>query len=139
MSWRPSVALRRIPTMELEVHHIEIHVSSLENARIFYSGVLGLELIDDIPHLDMFAVRAGGVRLSVFGGYEQLSGADRACGAHVIFRVPDLALAIRELSNRGVVFTGDVVEAGDFMRDIATQDPDGNVVEFAEYLRDPLR
>lgn len=125
--------------MDLEVQHVEIHVSSLENARVFYSGMLGLELLDDVPDLDMFAVRAGGVRLSVFGGYEPLSGADRACGSHVIFRVPDLAMAIRELSDRGVVFTGDVLEAGDFMRDIATRDPDGNVVEFAEYLRDPLQ
>lgn len=124
--------------MDLEVQHVEIHVSSIEAARMFYVGMLGLELLDDLPRLDMFAVRAGAVRLSIFGGYHRVPGADRACGTHLIFRVPGLTAAMSELADRGVIFTGDIVEADGFMRDIAMQDPDGNVIELAEYQREPL-
>lgn len=125
--------------MEFSLQHVELHVSSLEAARDFYVGKLGLELLDDMPGLNLFAVRAGDVRISVFGGY-QPRGADdaRRSGCHLIFRVEDLEAAISELVQRGVVFTGEIVEAGGFMRDIAARDPDGNIVEFAQYLRPPL-
>lgn len=57
--------------MKLELQHVEIHVSSLAEAREFYVRKLGLELIDDIPALNLIAVRAGGVRISIFGGYKR--------------------------------------------------------------------
>jgi hypothetical protein len=41
-------------------------------------------------------------------------------------------------SHAEVVLTGGIVEAGGFIRDIATVDPDGNAVEFAEYFWNPL-
>lgn len=124
--------------MDLSLQHVEVRVSSLDAARRFYVDQLGLEVLDDLPALDMFAVRAGSVRISIFGGYEPTVRNDRACGTHLIFRVSDLGAAIEELTSRGVVFAGDVVEAGGFIRDIAAVDPDGNTVEFAEYLRNPL-
>jgi catechol 2,3-dioxygenase-like lactoylglutathione lyase family enzyme len=124
--------------VDLSLQHVEVHVSALDAARRFYVEQLGLEVLDDLPALDMFAVRAGPVRISVFGGYQSTIRDARACGTHLIFRVSDLRETIEELTRRGVVFTGGIVEAGGFIRDIATVDPDGNTVEFAEYLRDPL-
>lgn len=43
------------------------------------------------------------------------------------------------LKAKAVVFAGEIFEAPGFIRDIATTDPDGNVIEIAQYLRDPLK
>lgn len=125
--------------MDLEVPHIEVHVTSVARAREFYVDKLELVVLYDIPELDLLAVRAGPVRISIFGGYmPREDGDELRCGTHLIFRTTDLNRTIAALTERGVAFTGEVVEASAFIRDIATTDPDGNVVEFAEYLRDPL-
>jgi glyoxylase I family protein len=125
--------------MKLEVQHVEIHVSSLAKAREFYIEKLGLELIDEIPALNLIAVRSGNVRISIFGGYEHdPAPSPNRVGTHIIFRTEDLEQAIRELESRGVVFTNKIAEAPGFIRDIATADPDGNRIEIAQYLRDPL-
>ena len=34
---------------------------------------------------------------------------------------------------------GEIFEAQGFIRDIATTNPDGNVIEIVQYLRDPLK
>jgi catechol 2,3-dioxygenase-like lactoylglutathione lyase family enzyme len=125
--------------MELQLHHVEVHVTSVDQAREFYVDKLGLPILDDMPELNLLAVRAGPVRISIFGGYQPKDPADpQKCGTHLIFRTDNLDETIGELRTRGVHFPGTVVEAGGFIKDIATQDPDGNIVEFAEYLRDPL-
>jgi len=125
--------------MKLELQHVEIHVSSIAAAREFYVDKLGLELIDDIPALNLIAVRAGGVRISLFGGYEpDPSPASNRVGTHIILRTANLEQAIGELERRGVIFSEGIVEAPGFIRDIATTDPDGNRIEIAQYLRDPL-
>lgn len=125
--------------MRLEIQHVEIHVSSLQRAKEFYVGQLGLEVLEELPSLNLLALKAGDVRISVFGGYEPNEAPfAKKASTHIIFRTADLDATVRELRNRGVVFTGDVFEAPGFIRDIATLDPDGNVIEIAEYLRDPL-
>lgn len=125
--------------MELTLQHCEIHVTSIENVRDFYVNKLGLPVLDDIPEINLLAVRAGSVRISIFGGYEpKPEGYERHCGCHVILRTDNLEETVAALTARGVVFRGEMVEAGGFIKDIATTDPDGNVVEIAEYLRDPL-
>ena len=125
--------------MRLELQHVEIHVSSLANAREFYIDKLGLELLEDLPELNLIAVKAGDVRISVFGGYEpNPASVSSRVGTHIILRTDDLEQTIQELERRGVVFTGEIVEAGGFIRDIATTDADGNRIEIAQYLRDPL-
>jgi catechol 2,3-dioxygenase-like lactoylglutathione lyase family enzyme len=134
-----SLANERRKSVELAVQHIEVHVTSVEKVRDFYVDKLGLQVLDDMPELNLLAVRAGQIRVSIFGGYEPKSDEDkRKCGSHLIFRTDNLERTIEVLSYRGVTFNNEIVEAGGFIRDIATTDPDGNVVEFAEYLRDPL-
>jgi len=125
--------------MELTVQHIEVHVSSIDKAREFYVHTLGLPVLDDITELNLLALRAGGVRISLFGGYTpRIAEDERKCGSHLIFRTNNLDETIKELTRRGVVFSSKITEAGEFIRDISTTDPDGNIIEFAEYLRDPL-
>jgi catechol 2,3-dioxygenase-like lactoylglutathione lyase family enzyme len=125
--------------MKLEIQHVEVHVSDIEKAREFYVRQLGLEVLKEIPTLHLLALKAGGVRISIFGGYEPNEAPfAKKASTHIIFRTDDLDATIHELESRGVVFIGQVFEAPGFIRDISTLDPDGNVVEIAEYLRDPL-
>ncbi len=126
--------------MKLEVQHVEVHASSLTRAKEFYVNKLGLDLIEEIPGLNLIALRAGKVRISIFGGFEKKPDIHREkyCGTHLIFRTNNLEKTVNDLKKKGVVFTTEIIVAGDFMRDVATMDPDGNIIEFAEYLREPL-
>ena len=125
--------------MQLEIQHVEVHVSSLEKAKAFYADKLELEILDEMPELNLLALTAGNVRISIFGGYEPNLNAEKKTGTHLIFRTENLAETIEKLKAKGVTFKGEVFEAPGFIRDIATTDPDGNIIEFAKYLRDPLK
>jgi catechol 2,3-dioxygenase-like lactoylglutathione lyase family enzyme len=125
--------------MKWELQHVEVHVSSIAAAREFYVGKLGMEVIDEIPALNLIAVRAGSVRISIFGGFvRDPARMPNSVGTHIILRTTDLERSISDLQSRGLVFADEIVEAPGFMRDIATFDPDGNRIEIAQYLRDPL-
>lgn len=54
--------------MNLEIQPIEVHVSSLEKESDFYVNKLGLEVIEKTPTVDLFSVKAGNVRISIFAG-----------------------------------------------------------------------
>jgi predicted enzyme related to lactoylglutathione lyase len=126
--------------MNLQLQHVEIHVSSLEKAKDFYVTKLGLEILEEIPSLNLLAVKAGAVRISIFGGYEPNPNPfEKKAGTHIILRTENIETTKEELTKRGVVFKGEIFEAPGFIRDIATTDPDGNVIEIAEYQRDPLK
>ena len=124
--------------MALTACHFEIHVHSLHAAQAFYVDTLGLEVLQSMPEIKLLAVKAGAVRLSIF---EDAKAADieAAClsGGHVIFRTDDLIKTITALQSKGVS-VGGVSEAPGFMRYIQLHDPSGNVIEIAQYLRDPL-
>lgn len=125
--------------MNLVIQHVEIHVSSLQNAKEFYADKLGLEILEEIPELNLVALKAGNVRISIFGGYKpNTESSAKKTGTHIIFRTDNIETTIDQLLARGVQFNGDIFEAPGFIRDIATTDPDGNIIEIAEYLRDPL-
>jgi catechol 2,3-dioxygenase-like lactoylglutathione lyase family enzyme len=125
--------------MNLTIQHIEIHVSSLEKAKEFYVNKLGLEIIDEIPPLNLIALKAGNIRISIFAGYEPPANSKRTTGTHIIFRTDNLEDTIETLKGRGVVFLDGIFEAPGFIRGIATADPDGNIIEIGQYLRDPLK
>jgi catechol 2,3-dioxygenase-like lactoylglutathione lyase family enzyme len=126
--------------MNLEIQHIEVHVSSLKRARDFYVTALGLEVIEETPALNLFSVRAGGVRISIFAGYEaNIHRDEKKAGTHIIFRTDDIDATLETLLARGVEFKGGIFEAPGFIRGVTTADPDGNIIEIAAYSRDPLK
>ena len=127
-------------TMNLEIQHVEIHVSSRERAFGFYVDKLGLELIEETPELNLFSVKAGGVRISIFSGYEPNTNPhEKKASTHIIFRTEDIGKTVVELTKRGLVFNTEIFEAPGFLKGIETADPDGNIIEIAQYLRDPLK
>lgn len=129
-----------INTMNLEIQHVEVHVASLEKAREFYVNKLGLEVIEETPALNLFSVRAGGVCISIFGGYEpNASPFEKKASTYMIFRTDNIEQTMEGLKKRGIEFKGEIFEAPGFIRDISTTDPGGNVIEIAQYLRDPLK
>ena len=48
--------------MNLKIQHVEVHVSSLSVAKEFYVSKLGLEVLEEIPPINIMALRAGNVR-----------------------------------------------------------------------------
>jgi catechol 2,3-dioxygenase-like lactoylglutathione lyase family enzyme len=96
---------------------------------------LGLTVLQETPPISLLAVRAGSIRLSIFGDRQ---GAREASPVHIVLGTSDLDRQIEMLEARGVQFAGPVVEAPSFCRFVQTRDPDGNPVEIAQYLRDPL-
>lgn len=123
--------------MSLECSHVVLRVSDLAAAREFYIDKLELPVLDD--HQQMFSIRAGQLRVSVFPGGKQLAadGSEDA-NAAMILRTSNLDDAVARLKEKGVPFEGEIVEAPGFMRHIAFTDPDNNLLYLGEYLRDPL-
>jgi catechol 2,3-dioxygenase-like lactoylglutathione lyase family enzyme len=115
--------------------HIEVHVTDLAAARHFYVEQLGMAVLQQAPAIALLAVKAGGIRVSIFG---DRAAADQAGPTHLVLGTIDLDREIGRLQARGVVFEEPVIEAPGFCRFIQTRDPDGNLVEIAQYLRDPL-
>ena len=115
--------------------HVEVHVTDLTAARRFYVDQLGLQVLQEVPPIALLAVKAGGIRLSIFG--------DRANSSppgpvHIVLGTTELEKQIAALQARGVVFESPVIEAPGFCRFVQARDPDGNLIEIAQYLRDPL-
>jgi predicted enzyme related to lactoylglutathione lyase len=115
--------------------HFGLHVRDLATARRFYVDQLGLPVLQDTPSMKLLAVRAGDVRLSIFGDRGDASG-EGPC--QIILATEDLAAAIEELKGRGLSPINPPAEAPGFMKFINILDPDGNRVGIVEYLRDPL-
>ena len=85
--------------MNLIIQHIEVHVTSIEKAREFYVNKLGLSVLDDMPNLNLLAIKAGNVRISIFGGFDPKNGKDnKKSGTHIIFRTQNLEKAIETLN-----------------------------------------
>lgn len=123
--------------LKFEIVHLEVTVSSLVKARQFYVDTLGLEVLEENPAIPLLALRAGHVRISIF----QRPGTS-ASGAHqpvhFVLKTDDIEKSYKLLTQRGVVFTSGITEAPGFIRFITTHDPDGNLIEIGQYLRDPL-
>ena len=125
--------------MNLKIQHVEVHVSSLAIAKEFYVAKLGLEVLEEIPAINLMALRAGGVRISVFGGFERdLERDPKKAAVHFVFRTDDIEATYELLKSRGIIFNTGITEAPGFVKFLTTYDPDGNKIEFGQYLRDPL-
>lgn len=125
--------------MELEIKHVEIQTTNLKKAKDFYVNMLGLEVIEENPKINLLAVKAGPVRISIFAGFEKLDRSENQTGIQLIFKTADIEQLIKKLTSKGMIFNTKISEAPGFCKYIVTKDPDGNIVEFAEYLRDPLK
>jgi catechol 2,3-dioxygenase-like lactoylglutathione lyase family enzyme len=122
----------------LASNHFELHVHSLDEARAFYVDQLKLPLLQETPAIHLLAVKAGEIRISIFADrtVEEVTAA-AAAGGHLILRTPNLEETIRTLHEYGVSLS-EVSEAPGFVRFVSTRDPSGNLIEIAQYLRDPL-
>jgi predicted enzyme related to lactoylglutathione lyase len=129
--------------MSLSIAHVELHVADLPRAKQFYIEVLGLELLDEVPQIGLVALRAGGVRLSIFGSLTEADRMARGPGTmHFVYRSDDIARTAAELRARGIPLEGGdehgIHEAPGFIRYVVLHDPEGNRIEIGQYLRDPL-
>ncbi|MFL6037974.1 MAG: VOC family protein, partial [Gaiellaceae bacterium] len=55
-------------------------------------------------------------------------------GATAVFRVDDLDVAVQSLRERGIEFHDHLGEVAGFARFRSFSDPDGNTVQFIEYV-----
>lgn len=115
--------------------HVELHVTNLDAARHFYVDQLGLAVLQETPAIRLLALRVGNLRVSIFGDATNPGGAGRV---HLVLGTEDIEGTVDKLMRRGVTFAGPVADAPGFCRFVQTHDPDGNLVEIAQYLRDPL-
>ncbi len=126
--------------MNLTIQQIEIHVSSIEEAKDFYVNKLGLQIVEESEAIQLLALVAGNVRLSIFGGFKPIINRDlRFASIHIVLSTDDIEKTFSDLKANAIIFDKGIVEVPGFIKYISTSDPDGNTVEIAEYLRDPLK
>jgi catechol 2,3-dioxygenase-like lactoylglutathione lyase family enzyme len=109
-----------------------IAVRSLETARRFYEGTLGLQPVDQEGE-EVIVFRSGGSKLNVYRS--RYAGTNEATA--VTWAVDDVDGVVRELKSKGVVFEhydlpemtrqGDVHLSGD-LKVAWFKDPDGNIL-----------
>jgi predicted enzyme related to lactoylglutathione lyase len=115
----------------MQIAYVNVFVSALEPAPVFYAGTFGLEVEQSAPEHGYASLAAGAVRLGL-----AVAGPDQAdlVGRHtgVGLAVDDLAAEHARLAGLGVRFTMPPTRQpwGGFMA-LAT-DPDGNVFYFDE-------
>jgi catechol 2,3-dioxygenase-like lactoylglutathione lyase family enzyme len=125
--------------MLLDTCHFGIHVHSFDEACEFYVEKLGFEVIQRMPQIKLLAVKVGTVRLSILADrLKPDCEAAAKSGGSIIFRTANLNETIASLRSLDLTVP-EVVEAPGFMRFITIHDPSGNLVQIAEYLRDPLQ
>lgn len=122
--------------------HAMIGVKDLARAKEFYSDKLGLRTANDLP--------AGAIRYEGRGGtwfliyQSQFAGtAQTTC---MRLEVDDLDKAVTELRDRGVVFeeydlpglktVGGIAQHESGARGAWCKDPDGNILEIAQFFSD---
>jgi catechol 2,3-dioxygenase-like lactoylglutathione lyase family enzyme len=125
--------------LNLSIQHVEIRVSSLVEAKEFYVNKLGLQVIEEVPAIGLLALKAGNVRVSVFGGFaHQDKTNENSTGTHVVFRTGNIIEAVAVLQKNSLQFPDGIKEAPGFIKFVSTKDPDGNIIEIGEYLREPV-
>ncbi|NNL85775.1 MAG: VOC family protein [Myxococcales bacterium] len=132
-----------MPQMEITGYeHVGIRVSDRERAIAFY-GELGFQLVSDLPeHRALVLETAGGVKINlIYNATPRPSAAnvlmDEAVKhpgvTHPAFVVSSLDDTVAHLEERGIRLTEGPLRIED-RRICFVRDPDGNVVEFDEYV-----
>lgn len=124
--------------MDIQLKHIGFRTADIAKAKDFYVKILGLEFIEEMGD-NFFAVKSGGIRFSFFGGYKRTVPLEEDNERlSVIFQTGDIVKLKEDLLAKGIRLFQDIIEAPGFMKFISVEDPDGNIIHFGEYLRDPL-
>jgi catechol 2,3-dioxygenase-like lactoylglutathione lyase family enzyme len=120
--------------------HTMIAVRDLDRAKAFYSGALGLTVGDDRSSAVRYDTRDG----TWFLVYRSdLAGTAKSTCMR--FEVDDITVAVKELRDRGIVFEeydlpglktiDGIAEHESGARGAWFKDPDGNILEVAQYPR----
>jgi len=122
----------------LSCQHLVLSASDLKESKKFYIDKLGFEIIEENENL--FAFRAGDIRVSVFPGGNKLDlDKDKAPNIKQVYRVDNIEFAVEDLKKRNVEFLGEITEAPGFMKHIPLVDPDNNLIFIGQYYSDPLK
>ena len=113
-----------------------VPVSNFEEAKAFYSDVLGLEIVDETPFAIALDANGTSVRLTLVDDFEPQPFTILG------WRVPDIARSVIELADAGVAFerfegmTQDMIgiwTAPDGAKVAWFRDPDGNLLSLTEF------
>ena len=115
--------------INLRSHHIALRVTDYARARQFYTEVLEMPVLGQIPGKEIEFLGIGGTTIELMGGAEPESLAKPQAGLmHLAFEVEDVDATYLELRDRGVTFTIEPKSVGD-LRVAFFLDPDGNELE----------
>ena len=115
--------------INLRSHHIALRVTDYALARQFYTEVLEMPVLGQIPGREIEFLGIGGTTIELMGGAEPESLAKPQAGLiHLAFEVEEVDATYRELRDRGVTFTIEPKSVGD-LRVAFFLDPDGNELE----------
>lgn len=106
-------------------------VSDMDRAKDFYGNVLGLTKTFEMQGWAEFSHAEGAVSVGL-SLTEKVPAP--AGGATVVFRVPDLEEARRNLSAKGVAFEGEVKEFPGMVRIATFRDPFQNQLQLVQVL-----
>jgi catechol 2,3-dioxygenase-like lactoylglutathione lyase family enzyme len=118
--------------MRLSMHSVLVFAPDLDRARHFYEEFLGLHL--DRMDESYLLFQCAGFQLAVFL-CELESTSDnysREAGSSIAFSVPDLDVAVAELTAKGVRFLHSTPNEGPIGRYVAFANPFGIVHELVE-------
>ena len=118
--------------MRLSMHSVLVFAPDLDRARHFYEELLGLNL--DRMDEGYLLFQCTGFQLAVFL-CELESASDnysREAGSSIAFSVPDLEVAVAELTAKGVHFLHTSPNDGPIGRYVAFTNPFGTVHELVE-------
>lgn len=126
--------------------HIALRVSDMDASIAFYTEKLGLPLVSDQvdpAHHERFAfleLEGGNIELLQVLDENNAPAAytppepDTALCPHVAITTPDLAVAAMRLERQGVRIAKGPLEIAGQVRWLYALDPDGNVLEFIQWL-----
>lgn len=112
------------------IHHVSLNVDDVEQARAFYVGALGMQLLDrpDLGFPGLW-LGAGEQEIHLLG----IESGTRAKEQHFALLVDDLDELLTQLAARGVDCSKPAVIDG-VCRQSFSHDPSGNLIEFQQRL-----
>ena len=111
--------------------NIYYFVKDVEESLKFYSGVLGLEVLDKSEHWASLSLNRVRLGLHKAGASEFLQSAQKRAGATVTLSVNDIEHAYETLKLRGVKFL-DAISHNPWGSHVSFQDPDGNLLDLRQ-------